>query len=154
MNRFSTIDNVSNSFVKPMKQIWNYYRDYVISTLLNDKFTPVYVMTWRYSGTRRRQLDIYLSIIVYSTVFLNDNWGVSESKSIYCHGNMISNNFTDVFVNIGHILVMFIPSPCKELTDYDSCGAYKTSHFDPVTQNEICKSSGYLNKRCCWLELH
>ena len=57
---------VLNSFVKLMKQIWNNNLDFVIPTLLNQILTPVYIMAWRWSGTRawHKEASTYIFLVL------------------------------------------------------------------------------------------
>ena len=66
-------------------------------------------------------------------------------------GNVISNKFSNVFVNVGHTLAMSIPSSCKNPRDYISYSAVNAFYFDPVTENEICKIIGtYKDSAARW----
>ena len=54
------------------------------------------------------------------------------AKKFHCNeiivddGNVINNKFNNFFVNVGHVLVMTIPSSCKTPTDYISYSVVKT----------------------------
>ena len=59
-------------------------------------------------------------------------------------GNVITNKFNTIFVNVGTVLANSIAPTDKNPVDYIQQDVINTLYFDPVTENEICKIIGSL----------